>query len=241
MEMDADVSARRAHQMEAVERFIHTTPRTDWDALVAELFDRVIYRCPYGIAAVTKRKIVRWHRLVIRVNDLFEPIEAPLFVRNMLRVGHYDAIFKSTEGMERHERYDLYKIVDARLGLPVKSLVYGIQHLEKPELRCLLVFGGERLEGQMERSLELVQKILAASATNQRHPPPAPGQDDFGGYGELIAELRDINVKELDKLDIRAIADLVNGLDAVIEYSPAALRAKHRAMNDYLLNRRRNR
>jgi hypothetical protein len=239
--MEAEIPIRKKLQQEPVERFVHKTPRSDWDALMTELFEKVIYRCPFGIATVTKRKIVRWHRLIIRINDLFEPSDVPLFVRRTLRVAHYDSIFKSTDGMERDERYDLYKVVGPQLGLPMKSLVYAIQHEEKPELRALLVFGGERLEGHMERSLELVQRILAAPPTNAHMPPPAPGPDDFGSYGELIQELRAVNVKELDKMDIHAIADLVNGLDDVIEYSPAALRTKYRAMNDYLLNRRRKR
>lgn len=235
------VSARRAQQMEAVERFVHTTTRTDWDVMVGELFDQVIHGCPYGIATVTKRKVVRWHRLVIRINDLFEPIEAALFVRRELRVAHFDTIFKATDGMERHERYDLYKITDARLGLPLNSLVYGIQHAEKPELRCLLVFGGERLEGHMERSLELVQKILTATPTNKHHPPSSADQEELASYGELIAALRQVNVKELDQMDINDISDIVNGLDTVIKDSPAILRAKYRTLSDYLMNRRRTR
>ena len=242
MVMDGEISARRALQMEPVERFAHKTNRTDWETLVTELFERVIHRCPYAIAAVSKRKIVRWHRLIIRTNEMFEPSDVPRFVRQMFRVAHFDAIFKSTAGIERHERYDLYKVIGAKLGLPLKSLVYGIQHGENPDLRALLVFGGERIEGQMEFSLEMVQKILAAPETKfPPRPEPRPDHNDYGSYGELVAELRQVNVRELDKMDVRAIADLVNGLDAVIEYSPATLRAKYRAMNDYLLKGRRNR
>jgi len=241
METEGQVSPRRALQMEAVERFIHTTDRTDWEPLLTELFERVIHRCPYGIAAVTKRKLVRWHRLIIRTNEMFEPGDVTRFIRRYMRVAHYDAIFKSTAGMEHDERYDLYKIIGTNLGLPVKSLVYGIQHADQADLKALLVFGGERMEGQMERSLELVQKILAAPPTNKHEAPTSPGPDDYGSYGELIAELRKVNLKELDKMDINVIADLVNGLDSVIEYSPASLRAKYRTMSDHLLYRRRGR
>ena len=242
MQTNAHVTARRALQAEAVERFAHITARTDWDALVAELFDKVVQNCPYGMGVLNKRKIMRWNRLIIRTNPMFEPSDATLFVRRMARVAHFDAIFKSTHGMERHEHYDLYKVVDARLGLPLNTLVYGIQHAEDPELRALLLFGGERLEGHMERSLELVERILAATPTNQTASRlPKPGPDDYGSYGELVAELRQINLKELDQMDLRDISELVNGLDAVIEYSPSTLRSKYRALNDHLLNRRRAR
>lgn len=243
METQAHVSGRQQMQMQPVERFIHSTARTDWEAMVAELFDRVIQKCPYGIGVISKKRIAKWHRLVIRTNDMFEPSEVPLFMRRYLRVAHFNAIFKSTQGMERHERYDLYKIVSGNLGLPLKSLVYGIQNGRQPDLAALLVFGGERIEGHMERSLELVQRILAAPPTNkyedQYEGKAKPGVDDYGGYGELITELRDLNLKEIDRMDIREISDLVNGLDAVIEYSPASLRAKYRTLNDHLLQRRR--
>lgn len=239
MELQSHVSARRQLQVQAVERFAHITHRSDWEALATELYERVIYRCPYAVAVIHKKKLARWHRLVIRTNDTFEPSEFPLFIRRTIRVAHYDAIFKSTRGMERHDRYDLYKVIDGHLGLPINSLVFGIQHDEQPDLKMLLVFGGERLEGHMERSLEMLQKVLAATPTNRHQVEQAKTAEDYGSYGELIAELRGINLKELDKMDLRDISSLVNGLDAVIEYSPASLRAKFRALNDHLLARRR--
>jgi hypothetical protein len=239
--METQPSPRQVLQSQPVERFVHTTARTDWDVLTRELFDQVLYRCPYGIAAIHKHRILRWHRLIIRTNELYAQEDAPAFIRRTFRVAHYDAIFRSATGMERHERYDLYKIIDARLGLPLKSLVYGIQHQERADLKALLVFGGERMEGQMERSLERVEKILSAPPTDRREQPTPPGPDDYGSYGELIAALRQVNLKELGRMEIREVASLVNALDAVIEYSPAHLRAKYRVMSDYLINRRRPR
>lgn len=241
MEMEIQPSPRRVLQSQPVERFVHNTARTDWDVLTRELFDQVLHRCPYGIAAIHKHRIVRWHRLIFRINEFYSPEEAPAFIRRVFRVAHYDAIFRSTTGMERHERYDLYKIIDARLGLPLKSLVYGIQHQERADLTTLLVFGGERIEGQMERSLERVEKLLAAPPAVRHESPVPPGPEDYGSYGELIAALRQVNLKELDRMDIREIAGMVNALDAVIGHSPANLRAKYRAMSDYLINRRRPR
>jgi hypothetical protein len=233
---------RQARQQESVERFTHKTLRTDWDVLANQIHARVIHQVPFALAVITRNATLLRRRLVVRANEYYPIQDAVRFVRKQFRVSHYDAIIRSADGLVPDDRYDMYKVVDAKLGLPLKSLVYVIQHAENKDLTMLLIFGGERLEGQIEFNLETLEKILVSNVPPQKDKPAdsAKPRKELGDYGELINALRNVDVKTLDQMDLHTIARLVNGLEGIIEQSPVSLRAKYRLLNDYLLDKVRD-
>jgi len=233
---------RQAQQQRPVERFTHKTLRTDWEALANQIHARAIQQVPFALAVITRNSSLLRRRLVVRANDYYPAPEAIQFLRKQFRVRHYDAILRSSDGLVPDERYDMYKVVDAKLGLPVKSLVYIVQHAEQKDLNMMLIFGGERIEGQIEFNLEALEKILLTNVPRQEDAKPSgrkPGKE-LGDYGELINALRNVDAKTLDQMDLATISRLVNGLEGIIEQSPAPLRAKYRLLNDYLLERVRD-
>ncbi|MBI4082579.1 MAG: hypothetical protein HY423_08210 [Candidatus Lambdaproteobacteria bacterium] len=235
---------RQELQDHGVERFIHDTDREDWPTLTSELYRRVIENCPFGVAMITRTRDRNLTRLEVRVNPDFENEDVPKFIRRYFRISHYDGIFHAVEGLVKEGPHDLYKIVGPKLGLPLHSLIYRIEHHRREELKALLVFGGERLEGQMENRLRTVMEIMespvrgaAVGAAAAWVAPPPPAEDDTR-LEELLARLRLIRHEQLVNTDLDEVAALVNGLEAEFGGMPAPLQVKYTALRDYLVRQR---
>ena len=212
------------------EHFLHCTERTDWEMLAEQLYREVIEGCPFGLAVVTKNPLVSRKRLILRTNDGFDPKAAIYFLRDHFRVAHYDAILNATEDPVRHGRYDLHKVQNPWLGLPIHSLVYVIKHVQNPTLSIMLIFGGERVKGQLEHMLQATEKIIS-SPSQTPHEPSKQGPDT----SLMLDILRNLEPREFGSLDIHSLSGIVHGLAGVINHAPSALRSKYALLNDLLL------
>ncbi|MBI4082577.1 MAG: hypothetical protein HY423_08200 [Candidatus Lambdaproteobacteria bacterium] len=238
-----DKSLREKLQSHDVARFIHVTEREDWPTLSAELFKLVIANCTFGVAAITKIQDGRIRRLELKVNPDFPNEEIPRFIRRNFRIGHYDGIFHSVEGLEQEGAHDLYRIVSPKLGLPMNSLIYRVEHKAREDLKALLVFGGERLEGQMENRLRMVAELMEAPTSGEvmeTEPevlPQAPGEDT-SAVDALLARLRQFKIEMLASTDPSEVAELVNGLEEVIMHQPAPLQLKYKVLQEHFVKQR---
>ncbi len=153
------------------ENYRHDTARNDWDALNRELFNVVIEKwSSNGIALITNSLQDRCPlpTLHVRVRSGLAQDVAQVVVA--LRPAQFDEIF-ARAAQKRPDVSDCYTI--RNLGLPDKSVVYLIEHQDKAR-RSLLVFGGTRLRGQLERRLQPVNEILDGTMSAPRHAAPAP-------------------------------------------------------------------
>ena len=235
---------REVLQKEAAERFVHLTTRTDWKELTSELFRRVVHDVRFAVALITKHHSTFMSSLEIRVNSAYSNPEVPEFIRRRFRPRHYDRIFASTAGMQREGPFDLYKIVSPKLGLPSNCLVYRISHATRKDLNTLLIFGGERLEGQMEERLSMVTEIIEALQTGEgneeEHEAVMQEELDTSREEELLARLRLMNPKTVKDAPMSDISAVVNGLEGIIEEQSPQLKSKYKLLCDYLISRRMN-
>jgi hypothetical protein len=235
---------RQELQDHGVERFIHDTDREDWPTLTNELYDEVIGTCPFGVALIVKVKERHATRLDVRVNPDFDNEDVPKFIRRNFRLSHFDRIFHAVDGLEKQGPHDLYKIVGPKLGLPLNSLIYRIEHHRRADLKTLLVFGGERLEGQMEHRLRTVMELVEAPVRGavvsaaDGAAPPAPPAEDARRIDDLMARLKKIKNQQLVTTDLGDAAEIVNGLEAAFEDLPAPLQVKYNGLRDYLVRQR---
>lgn len=151
------------------------------------------------------------------------------YVGRHFKLRHYEHISESLEGLEPHELYDLYKIVTPDLGLPLNSLLYKIAHFVKPDCKAIVVFGGERLGGQMEMHLKLAAGLLE-QPTRTRAGDPAPAPEE-SRYPELIAALRAADPRKLrqsglDEQRWTEVRKIVTGLSGIQDRFPQVLKAK---------------
>jgi len=226
---DKPLTEREEQQRQAVERFTHWTTRDDWDALMRELFVRVVDGCPFAVGLFTHEVNRGSRRLRAMLNYNGGQDKALDYVARRFKLRHYQHIAESLEGLEPHERYDLYKIVSRGMGLPLYSLVYRIAHFVDPDCKAIVVFGGERLGGQMETHLKFAAGVLE-QPTKTRASGSAPAPEE-SRYGELIAALRAADPRKLrqsglDEERWTEVRKIVTGLSAIQDRFPQVLKAK---------------
>jgi hypothetical protein len=226
---DLALSTRQDKQREAVVRFTHKTFRTDWEELLRELFRRVVDGCPFAVGLFTVEAaggvpVLRgWYNYSAGREGMAD------YVRRHFKRGHYEQITSSLEGLAPHEHFDLYKIVSSGLGLPVNSLVYRIEHYQDPQRKSVIVFGGERLEGQMEVHLKLAGSIL--EQPEKPIQPNASGDSEESRYARLIALLRASDPRKLrqagpDERRWAEAREIVRGLEGIADQFPELLKTK---------------
>jgi hypothetical protein len=211
---------------------VHATQRSDWDDLVNELYTGVIAGCPFGIGLATKQKGLLGASIRLRLNQNFPSPAITSFVKRNFRVANLDQIFQSDQGLEHDARNNTLKITGESMGLPRNSLVYRIANPKDAILRALLIFGGERLEGQLERRLQAAATILEKTAAERGGLPPLDTPE------QMEAALAKINVKRLFDYDMDMLARMVNGLEEHKEDLPKHLKPLFKSVSDYIIKKR---
>jgi hypothetical protein len=226
---DLALTRRQEQQRHAVERFNHKTFRNDWDSLLRDLFVRVVDGCPFAVGLFTRDLSYGFPRLKEMLNFSASKDAALTYVRRRFKLKHFEHIAGSLEGLAPHERYDLYKIISPGLGLPLNSLIYKIEHYSEPDLKAVIVFGGERLGGQMEVHLKLTTGLLeqpVATKLTQRTGGPEDSR-----YTQMIAALRAADPRKLRQSGLNEkrwheLREIVTELRDIQEQFPEVLRAK---------------
>ena len=211
---------------------VHSTQRSDWDDLVNEVYTGVIAGCPFGIGLATKQKGLLGATIRVRLNQNFPSPAITAFVKKHFRIAHLEQLFQSDQGLEPDARNGTCKVTGDTLGLPRNSLVYRIANPQDANLRAVLIFGGERLEGQLERRLQAAATILEKTAAERGGLPPLDTPE------QMEAALAKINVKRLFDYDMDRLARIVNGLEEHKEDLPKHLKPIFKSVSDYIIKKR---
>ncbi|HKI97047.1 MAG TPA: hypothetical protein VKB51_01110 [bacterium] len=208
------------------------TQRKDWDTLIDELFGSVISGAPFAVGIATKHKGFLGNTLRLRLNQRFPNQQVPQYIRKRFQVPQLDRLFQSAEGLER-DAAGVYKVVADNLGLPRNCLLYCFENPGDKNMRGVLLFGGERLEGQLEKRLETAASILSGPARSS-----ARGGVALESHEQLVAALSKLNVKRLFDYDMELLARIVNGLEESKEELPKHLKPIFKSASDYIIKHR---
>lgn len=211
---------------------VNETHRKDWDAVIDELYASVISGAQFGIGVVAKHKGLLGTSLKLRLNHRFPNAQVPQYIRKRFQAGKLDRLFQSEAGLER-DSAGVYKVVGEDLGLPRNCLLYLFANPADKNLRGVIVFGGERLEGQLERRLEAASEVLVGTGRSS-----ARGGLALDNPEQLEAALAKINVKRLFDYDMDLLARIVNGLEESKEELPKHLKPVFKSISDYILKHR---
>jgi hypothetical protein len=208
------------------------TNRKDWDSLIEELYTSVISGAAFGVGVATKHKGFLGSTLKLRMNQRFSNPQVPQFIRKRFQVAQLDRVFQTDQGLER-DPAGVYKVVGDDVGLPRNCLVYCFENPADKNLRGVLLFGGERLEGQLERRLQTAVGILEGTGRSSPH-----GGLALESREQLIEALSKLNVKRLFDYDMDLLARICNGLEESKEELPKHLKPVFKSASDYILKHR---
>jgi len=208
------------------------TQRKDWDALVDELFASVITGAPFAVGIAVKHKGFLGSSLKLRLNQRFPNMQIVQFIRKHFQTAQLDRLFQSDPGLER-DASGTYKVVGGDLGLPKNCLLYAFENPADKNLRGVILFGGERMEGQLEKRLQSAGEILTGTGRSS----PLGGLP-LDNHEQLVEALSKLNVKRLFDYDVERLARIVNGLEESKEELPKHLKPIFKSVSDYILKRR---
>ncbi len=208
------------------------TNRTDWEALVVELYTNAISDVPFGIGIASKQKGLLGASLELRLNENFPIPPVTAYIRKNFNVAKLDRIFQSAQGLERDSRHNLYKVVGdvKNMGLPRDTLVYPLENPSYKNMRAVLIFGGKRLESGLESRLQGAAEILRVA------PPSSPrGGLPLESRERLVESLSKIDPKRMFEYDLELLARIVNGLEETKEDLPKHLKPIFKYVSYYFL------
>jgi hypothetical protein len=210
----------------------HQTMRRDWDDLVTELFARVISGAPFGIGVASKSKGFMGATLKLRLNQKFANRAVIEFIRKNFQSKRLDQLFSGT-GLSPDPRAKLFRVSGEDTGLPKNCLVYPFENPNDSNFRGIIMFGGERLEGQLERRLEAASGILNGLPGGSKSTPLGMENHD-----QLLERLSKINVKRLFEYDLEILSRIVNHLEETKDDLPKNLKPIFRSVSEYILKKR---
>ena len=208
------------------------TQRKDWDSVIDELYAQAISGAVFGIGVVTKHKGLLGTSMKQRLNQKFPNTQMAGFIRKQFQVAQLDRLFESDRGLES-DPAGAYKVVGDDLGLPRNALVWLFEHPADANLRGALLFGGERMAGQLEQRLQRATAILEGTGRSSPH-----GGIALESREDLMAALAKLNPKRLYEYDMDLMARIVNGLEETKEELPKHLKPIFRSVSEYILTRR---
>lgn len=208
------------------------TTRADWDALIDELFANVIAGTSFGIGIASHSKSFLGSTLKVRTNQRFPQVQIPSYIRKNFGSKQLERLFASDEGLERHGGGNVLKVVGDNIGLPKNTLLMRFSNPQIKHGLGVILFGGERLEGHLERKAQTASDILSGTIAPRNSPL---GREDPDEYIERLAK---INVKRMFEYDIELLSRLVNALEEEKENLPKNLKPVYKSVSDYILKKK---
>ncbi len=164
-------------------------------------------------------------------------------MRGHLRRQNFGEFFEPRQGLGLglDGRLGLLVVTDSEAGLPAKTLICPIVHRDNPGMRALVLFGGERMGGQLEARLEILEGILEGGPAEGA--PPARGRseeqsEEQGRREQYMEALTKMDMERLPSQDFAFLAELVNELDEYKEELPRHLKPKYGTLSRFVVNRR---
>lgn len=209
--------------------FAFTTARGDWDEMINELFSVVVANIPFAVGVIFPERGMVKTTLNMRLNQNYPLRAAIKFTRDHFRAQAFEKIFISDEGMEIGPMTGLSKVSAENIGLPKHTLILRIRHETEEKQRALLLFGGERLEGQLEKRVRFVELILEGAG---KVKIPKVNTEN------LMGQLEALNVNKMGERDIDELSNIVNGLEEDFKTMSKDNQVKYKALSDYVMNKR---
>ena len=213
-----------------------TTSRKDWDLLNREIFSRVIEGGKFCVGVVSSGD-AEPGQLKYRMSQDFPSRKAIEYIRAQFKSEQFNSIMTTRSGLALNSKYGLFKVASDKLGLPLNSMVMPVTSAVDPNLKSLLIFGGEFLDHQMAARLQTLDNLLGRGEK-------AAADRKLGAGGrtqrELIEKLEGINITRLFDCDINTLAEIANGLEEVKGQLSQNLKPKYGAVHQYLMKKRLN-
>lgn len=152
---------KKKHKGPYGSNYQHIAARSDWDVLNRELFYEVMDKWPSNALALitnTRNHDSNLSRPYVQMRSDVDPDMGN--VVNGLSSEQFNKIYQLAK-KSKPENTDCFRVKN--LGLPNNSLAFLIEN-SKGQYRTILVFGGQRIKGELEKRLELVTTILSAKA-----------------------------------------------------------------------------
>ncbi|MDH4248438.1 MAG: hypothetical protein OEW39_11545 [Deltaproteobacteria bacterium] len=203
-----------------------TTARKDWDHVVAEIFARLIGKSPFALGVVAREKTLLGATVRYRFNPGFATPKAGEYVRRSLTDKNLDTLFSSGTGLAPADIEGVYKVVGDEPGLPKNSLICRVASTVDARFRAVVIYGGERLEGQLESRLKHLRDILSGAR-----------KTDEKTTEDLVEELKKLNLKRLFDYDMQTLNRIANGLDHEKDNIDRDLKPKLKTVNDFILSK----
>lgn len=212
------------------------TARTDWETLNREIYARVIEGGKFCVGIVSAGDGGPG-QLKFRMNQDFPGKQVTDYIRTRFKPPQFESIMATRAGLAVDGKYGLCKVTSDKLGLPLKCLVMPITSTANPNLKSLLIFGGEFLENQMATRLGALDNLLGRGERSAKDERMGKGGRT---RGELTEMLEGINLKRLFDYELDKLAEITNGLEEYKDQLPQVLRPKFGAVHKYLMSKRLN-
>ena len=216
---------------------IRTTARSDWEKFVPELFNRVIVGCRFGIGVVSVDKGLFSRSLKFMINQDFPESGIDAYVRKNLTLDHVDMFFQGGGGTSIDSQNRLVKITGPGMGLPMNSLIAPIENRANRKLRTIVIFGGSRLEGQLEARIASLDEFLGRDGAPAASGP-AGKTGGLPSFGELTEQIKKINTRRLFDYDLSELARLANQMEEHRNALPPTLKPVYMKISKYVLEKR---
>lgn len=215
-------------------RGIRHTSRSDWNSVLVEVYSRVIDGCRFGIGVLTTEKNLLSTKVVFRLNQDYPDPAVIEYIRRKFNAKCFNRFFSPDAGLSTDSTTGILKVGDGSFGLPGKSLVAPFKSNSGEKKRAVVVFGGTRLEGQIDARLKALDSVLGSErptiTTKDRVPVTS--------HNELVEALNKINLKRLFDYKLDQLALIVNGLEETKEQLSLTMKPKFNTVNQYLLAKR---
>ena len=211
---------------EGVASGVLTTKRKDWDAVITDIYSRMVGKAPFALGIVAREKTLLGASVRYRFNPNFSMPKAGEFIRKALTDKTLDGIFQSDQGLSSGGTPGLYKVTGDGLPLPKNSLIIRVLNTADDRFRAVVIFGGERMEGQLETRMKSLGDILSGAKLKPEDDP------EF-----MINQLKKINVKRLFDYDMATLTKIANALEHDKNSLPLELKPKMKAVLDHIMKK----
>jgi len=207
-----------------------TTSRKDWDDLIVELYTGVVAGTPFGIGVVAPVKGLLGASMKLRLNLTFPSQQVVNFIRKNFNQKRFEKVFHNDAGLTPDSISGVMKITSDDTGLPRNCLIMRFENESDRTLRGMILFGGERMEGQLEKRVERARNILAGKG--------AKGTLPTTDVGALMGKLDKLNTKRISEHSIEELSSIVNGLQEHRDSMSKDQKNRFKIASDYILKRR---
>ncbi|MDH4120812.1 MAG: hypothetical protein OEV94_03820 [Deltaproteobacteria bacterium] len=223
-----------------------TTRRSDWTQLSSELYYQGVEGSKFGIGSVSVEKSTFGSSLRSRMNRIFPHKEITEYIGRNFNAKTFENLFKSEEGLMPYGLPGVVQVMNDTLGLPRNTLVVRVQNPGSPVMKAVVLYGGERMEGQLEQRLARLTQVLQGKGEQSPQPEsarssagataapaaPNPLKDNPEHFRKVLAQ---VNLRNLASYKPDQLSKLVDALEPDKDSLPLELKPRFKAVSDWVV------